>query len=279
VLREALEAAPHEHSELLATRAGALGVDFTEEVRVLELGRARARNRAAPSTRLRDRVIEAFLDAPLLVLEHDEGATVLAQSTAEALEPALQRLLRAEPSLIVGIGRPMRRINEARASWHDATLAAQTARRAKGRRVMRYDDFDLGTRLLADVDRTDMAYWVGELLAPLQQKPMLLETLIAFFDEELDIMRTAKRLDVHHNTLRYRLSKIESALGGSLQSPALIASLHLALSAERAPGGSGRPLRPGGNADSVTADGADGDIVGGPAMGPSRQLGDGPIVA
>jgi hypothetical protein len=279
VLREALETAPHEHSELLATRAGALGIDFVDEVRVLELSRSRARSRSAAAETLRDQIVEAAPGASLLVLEHDEGATVLAQCTAEVLEVALRRLLRAEASLVVGIGRPMRRINEARASWHDATLAAQSARRGKDRRVVRYDDFDLGTRLLADVDRTDMAYWVGQLLAPLRQKPMLLETLTAFFDEELDIMRTAKRLEVHHNTLRYRLSKIEAALGGSLQSPALIASLHLALSAERAPGGASGALRPSGNGGGAIVDAADGDIVSGPAVAARSGADEQPIVS
>jgi hypothetical protein len=42
-------------------------------------------------------------------------------------------------------------------------------------------------------------------------------------------------MHLHHNTLRYRLGRIEAALGQSLRHPATIASLHLALLASPAP--------------------------------------------
>lgn len=44
--------------------------------------------------------------------------------------------------------------------------------------------------------------------------------------------RAAERLGVHQNTLRYRLGRIEAALGTSLDAGATIASLHLALAAD-----------------------------------------------
>jgi len=279
VLREALETEPYENSELLATRVGALGVDFTDEVRVLEIHRARALHSGrgtggGKQNGIRDHVLTSFERAALLVLEHEHGATVLVQCAGSVLEPALTRVLRLETGLLIGVGRPIRRIGEARVSWHDATLAAEAARRTKDRRVMRYDDFDLGTRLLADVDRTEMSYWVQEILAPLRGKPILLDALVAYFEQELDIMKSAKVLDIHHNTMRYRLSKIEEALGGSLQSPARIASLHLALSAERSPGDASRPLRPSAPTGRRGANNGDTDVRHGGAIAPF-QLGPG----
>ncbi len=280
VLKEALETEPYENSELLATRAGALGIDFAAEARVIEVRRARQLTVSAAGPRsLRDAVLAAFTTASLLVLEHDGGATVLVQSSTEDLDQGLDRLLRSAPGLLVGVGRPLRRIGEARVSWHDATLAAQTAQRTRGRSVVRYDDFDLGTRLLADVDRTDMSYWVDELLAPLRERPMLMESLVAYFDQSLDIMKAAKQLDIHHNTMRYRLTKVEEALGGSIQSPARIASLHLALSVEATQRAGTKPLKPAVRPIHHAADIGDTDVLRGGAVDPGfTGAGEQPII-
>jgi len=273
VLREALETEPYENSDLLATRVGALGIDFTDETRVVEVQRARAlRPARAGKLGLRDHILAAFVQIPLLVHEHDDGATILAQCPGPELEAALDRLLRLGDGLLIGVGRPIRRIGETRVSWRDATLAAQAANRARGRRIMRYDDFDLGTRMLADVDQNEMAYWVQELLAPLREKPILMEALTVYFENNLDVMAAAKRLSIHHNTLRYRLTKIEETLGGPLQSPARIASLHLALAAERSQAGSTAPLRPSTSNARRAADVGDTDVLHGGAMAPV-QLG------
>lgn len=275
VLQQALDTEPYENSDLLATRVGALGIDFATEVRVLEIQRAQSLHPTRGKERgLRDHVLSSFDTAALLVLEHAGGATVLAQCAPEILESALTRVLRLETGLLIGVGRPIRRIGEARVSWHDATLAAEAARRTKSRRIMRYDDFDLSTRLLADVDRTEMSYWVQEILAPLREKPNLLEALVVYFEQDLDIMRSAKVLNIHHNTMRYRLAKVEEALGASLQSPAQISSLHLALSAERSPGETSRPLRPSESTGRRGANNGDTDVLLGGAVAP-LQLGPG----
>lgn len=280
VLREALDTEPYENSDLLETRAGALGIDFRTEARVFELHLSRALS-AGPRgvIGLRDAVLAAFTVAPTLVLEREDGATVLAQCASTDFDSGIDRLLRSVPGLLIGIGRPMKRIGETRVSWHDATLAAQTARRTRGRSVVRYDDFDLGTRLLADVDRTDMSYWVDELLGPLRDRPILMEALTAYFEQNLDIMKAAKQLEIHHNTLRYRLVKIEESLGGPIQSPARIASLHLALSADQAPQSGLKPLRPTVTPPRRAADIGDTDVLRGGAAAPVQfGVGEPPVI-
>jgi len=63
----------------------------------------------------------------------------------------------------------------------------------------------------------------------LHSHPALLEAVTAYFDHNLDVMRTADAMHLHHNSLRYRLARVEEFLGQSLKNPATIASLYIAL--------------------------------------------------
>ena len=69
-----------------------------------------------------------------------------------------------------------------------------------------------------------------------QDKSDLLGTLRSYFDHQLDVAACAKALNLHPNSLRYRLTRIEERLGRPLRAPATIADLYLALRAERVHG-------------------------------------------
>lgn len=71
------------------------------------------------------------------------------------------------------------------------------------------------------------------LLAPLHARPQLHQTLLAYLDNELDVGASAAALQLHPNTMRYRLRQIEGLLGGSLKSPALLSRVYLALQADQ----------------------------------------------
>lgn len=76
------------------------------------------------------------------------------------------------------------------------------------------------------VDRLDrnvlMRY--GETL---RNDTELLESLVEFLSFDLDIKNAARSLNVHPNTLRYRMQKVERSLGSSLSDPWVIANLCL----------------------------------------------------
>ena len=72
-----------------------------------------------------------------------------------------------------------------------------------------------------------------EVLHALRSRLHLHETLAAYLDNELDVVRTAGAMGVHPNTLRYRIKRIEELAGGSLRRPQLLAELHFALQEER----------------------------------------------
>jgi purine catabolism regulator len=56
----------------------------------------------------------------------------------------------------------------------------------------------------------------------------LKQTVICYLVNDLDVAKVAGVLFVHPNTVRYRLKKVETLVGGSLSSPRIIANLYLA---------------------------------------------------
>ncbi|MGH3749968.1 MAG: PucR family transcriptional regulator, partial [Micromonosporaceae bacterium] len=246
VLDDALDLQPGDDTHLVESRAAALGVDFSRDSQVLVASRVQGAAPAGGKDRAgakdtavmwADRLQRGLeeLAIPHLMLSREDGSVWLVQADSSRIRSVLEGLLAKQPTMVVGLGRRIGHIAEAPASFHDASLAAQhLARSADQGRLLSYDEFDLGTLLLADVGTDRMSPWARDVLRPLESKPILLEALEAYFKNNFDIMATAKSMHVHHNTLRYRISRIEEALGQSLRNPATIASLHLALVASSA---------------------------------------------
>ena len=134
-----------------------------------------------------------------------------------------------------GIGRAVDDAAAVPHSLRDAELALRRAT-AGDRSVVAFEDFDLATLAVTEAPPGRLQPKVDELLDVLQSHPALLEAVTAYFDHNLDVMRTADAMHLHHNSLRYRLARVEEFLGQSLKDPATIASLYIALaSAENAP--------------------------------------------
>lgn len=76
-----------------------------------------------------------------------------------------------------------------------------------------------------------MVAWAQEFFRPLDGRDALVVALQVYFERGLNIEAAANDLFVHHNSLRYRLSKIEELLGINLGDPAAISSTYLALTA------------------------------------------------
>ena len=78
------------------------------------------------------------------------------------------------------------------------------------------DELGVGSLLLSSSDGESMATFaeqtVGELLRE-HSKADLLTTLCSFFDNMGSIRGSAAALEVHENTIRYRLSRIEELTG------------------------------------------------------------------
>jgi PucR family transcriptional regulator, purine catabolism regulatory protein len=225
LLEEALEPARARDLQPLAARAAAFDIDFSTTARLVvirrdgDLGGAR-----------RD-LIAAFEHAhlPHLVQARAGSLTALVQGGEPQVRAALARIAEAH-SLTVGVGRSVGAIADAHHSLRDAELAV--ARAGAGARVVRFEDFDLGTFVVSEIPPERLAPKVEEILAVLRANPPLHEAISAYFAHDLDIAATAVALHMHRNSLRYRLARLEQLLGRSLKQPATIAELYLALAAE-----------------------------------------------
>ncbi|RGE21991.1 CdaR family transcriptional regulator [Leucobacter sp. wl10] len=139
-----------------------------------------------------------------------ERYLVGASGTFTALAQTPDGAREAETAL--GIGRQW-----ARATEHPERLGP-----------IRIDRIDLSTWLLSHVDPRQLQERIARTLDPIGS-PLLRETLIAFLAAEQNVARTAEALFVHPNTIRYRLSRIEEAIGMPVASAMAMSNFVLAL--------------------------------------------------
>lgn len=93
------------------------------------------------------------------------------------------------------------------------------------------DRIDLTTWLLSHVDPRQLEERIARTLEPLGSR-QLRETLTTYLAAEQNIARTADALFVHPNTVRYRLGRVEEALGRPISSALALTNLALALHPE-----------------------------------------------
>jgi sugar diacid utilization regulator len=237
VLEQALALRRERHDAELAARVASLGITFDAEVRVVVatfVRPPRADQRLPAADALVDALGKLLSAAgiPVLLTTRPNGATMLVQSTAGALRRLLADRQDQLPALQIGIGRPVTVVDGVVDSHHDAQLAVQTLRRGpRDQQVMSYEDFDFAMRLFADVGLDRMVTWAEDFLRPLADRENLLAGLRSYFENDQNINVAADALKIHHNSLRYRLGKVEELLTINLKQPAAVSSVFLALTA------------------------------------------------
>lgn len=187
---------------------------------------------AAQSTDAADRVAptleEAFADhgMPWLLSVGDDDTIAVVQGSEDVVATATAAATDALPGLRVGLVDPVDDLAGLPRAAAEARMLLASAGAAA---VVRLQDADVASWLLATAPAQARAHRLAQTLAPLDDHPTLLETLRVYFDCDLKVVDAARRLYLHPNTLRYRLAQIERLLGVSLHAPSAIASLHLAL--------------------------------------------------
>ena len=236
LLAEALE--PVEARDLLplAARAAAFGLDFSDPARLVVIGRHPRRGEAGrlDITAVRRELVAQLEHAgiPHLAHQREDSLTTRVQGDDREVRAALAAASDAFPDVVIGIGRAVTAIVEAHHSLRDAELAADRGGLDPERRIMGFEDFDLGTFLVSEIAPERLGPKVEEILSVLRANAPLHEALSAYFAHDLDIAATAASLHMHRNSLRYRLARAEQVLGRSLKQPSTITAVYLALVAE-----------------------------------------------
>ncbi|XAS73295.1 helix-turn-helix domain-containing protein [Micrococcaceae bacterium Sec5.1] len=141
-------------------------------------------------------------------------------------------------SVFVGLSEPYSDLARTPESFREAEAAAGIARRqiqaattsASGanRGIVRLDEVDPATWLLARRLSPQDKAKLNRFVEALNLDSELKQTAICYLVNDLDVAKVAAVLFVHPNTVRYRLKKVETLVGGSLSSSRTIANLYLA---------------------------------------------------
>ena len=137
------------------------------------------------------------------------------------------------PGVRVAVGEPARDIAGFRSS-HVEALEAQRVARLAGRRegsITRYNDISLRALATTNLDhaRDFVARELGALAAADDTTRRLAATVRTYLDEHGSRGRTAKRLNIHENTVSYRLRQAEELLDRSVDKRTLELRVALAL--------------------------------------------------
>jgi DNA-binding PucR family transcriptional regulator len=233
LLDAVLDGSPDADTRDLAARLSALNIDLRAGVRA-----AVVRERPAAFGRREQPVdlgevsaaVHRYLESCgaryLLSRRSDEIVVVTADGT---FSDGTEELVATWPTLTVGIGRQIHYVADIRASYRDAQIAVQHLKMQPDRAVLAFGELDVVTQLLAEVPAERFAATAAPIVALLTENPNQLEALRAFFAANRDTKAAADSIFLHPNTLRYRLERLEHALGRSLREPAVTASLYCVL--------------------------------------------------
>jgi purine catabolism regulator len=237
LLEEALEPVEARDTLPLAARAAAFGLDFSRPARLVVIRphpRLADPRRPPDLSRLRRELVSELEHPhiPHLAYKRADSVAALVQGGEQEVRTALAVVSEALPHVVIGIGRAVTAIVEAHHSLRDAELAVDRGGLDPERRIMAFEDFDLGTFMVSEIPPERLGPKVEEILSVLRANAPLHEALSAYFAHDLDIAATAASLHMHRNSLRYRLARAEQVLGRSLKQPSTIAAVYIALVAE-----------------------------------------------
>lgn len=159
----------------------------------------------------------------------------IASTTEEIRQQLTQRSL--DTFVLAGISRPYQNIRTLREAYREAKDAMNIAQELGERETTTvFGDLKLYRLLLAikEINLDALAQFHDETIAILIEHDMhkqseFVRTLIGFFEANGNLAQAAKQLDVHRNTLVYRLERISELTGLTIDDPDNRLILHLAL--------------------------------------------------
>ncbi len=167
---------------------------------------------------------------PHLLWPTDDDVLLLADEQGLNVDALLAATRDAGQAVVASSGRRVSEVDEIPASIHDARvgLAGLLRGGAHSGAAISVEDFDVAEWLVSEANGS-AGHRADRALSRLREHPEMYETLVAYLRADLKVKATAAALNLHPNSLRYRLSRIEQILDRPLDSVASIVDLYLAL--------------------------------------------------
>ena len=189
------------------------------------LRRAAATAESFLTTRAPDAII-SVRDTEVAVVLPEQGQDGAASRAVRLGTLCAARLdeLFPEVTVTVGIGGPCHGAEQIRHSYAQARRTVETVRRmGRAGRVVAFGDLGLHRLLLQVPDLAELRGFADEVLGRLSADPSgqahaYLETLACYFRENASPQRAARVLNVHPNTVSYRIHRVEKITGLDLGS-------------------------------------------------------------
>ena len=174
------------------------------------------------SSRVLDRLAEFCAERvprAIVTLRADELVVLAPEADAAGLGRRLRQhaaLLRPGCSVTVGIGGVCANAQAIARSYEQARRAVSTAVRfGKRGEVVAFDDLGLYRLLFHVSDAAELRGFVDQVLGPLldydrQRQSSLAPTLATFLEHNGNLQASARALDLHVNSVTYRLQRIQS---------------------------------------------------------------------
>lgn len=138
-----------------------------------------------------------------------------------------------------GLGRAYETFRELRRSLRDAEMSLRAAAlTAAGSAVVCYRELGVYRLLFRVEEREELRCFYEDTVGSVAEYDRhngteLLRTLEAYFENMLNLNRTAQALFLHRNSLIYRMNRIEEILGRPLSDPRTVRELQLSLAVGR----------------------------------------------
>ena len=184
------------------------------------------------------------IDDGVVVFCHAEGDALTLRKTApraiRQLADTIQERARIQfpqTLLAIGLGRPVRTIDDWRSSYQEALAAQRMAAQWRIEPPTFFGDLGVYRLLSLLIEQPELRSFyretLGELASDRYSNDEFLKTLETFFEEDGNLSQTAKKLNIHRNTLLYRMDRIAQIGSFDLANPETRLAVHLALKIRR----------------------------------------------
>lgn len=170
-----------------------------------------------------EHIIEELKMDGIVTFHHESVLALVSVSTSENFEEARHnvkllsdKLEEIDRDIFIGIGRAYNNFLQLNKSYREALQCLKLLRRSGKEKVIHYAQSGVYGFLL-DHDEAELNYFIDDVLGPLityeeQKSGDLLKTLLLYVEYDRDLSRLKAELNIHHNTLYYRISRIEEIL-------------------------------------------------------------------